>query len=179
MRSDGELVIAARDGDARAWDELVDRHGQLVYANARAVGADRGLAQDVGQVVWMRLINRLHTIREPERIKGWLAIVARNTARTELRRRKTPLPLDDIAASIRSGEPEPDEISERRSAAERVGAALGRLSEACRELLTLLFSAEMSYEEISEATGRPIGSIGPTRQRCLASLERELGGVAP
>ena len=168
-----ERVIA---GDETAWHALVDRHGQLVYANARAVGADATLAEDVAQLVWMRLLDGAATIQHPDRLRGWLAIVARNTARGELRRRRPEVDLDEIATAIPGSDPLPDEQAERREDRARVRSALARLGDACRELLTLLFSAEMSYAEIAETTGRPIGSIGPTRQRCLASMRRLLAG---
>jgi RNA polymerase sigma factor (sigma-70 family) len=178
VRSDAELVASADAGDSSAWNELVDRHGQLVYANARAVGADDALAQDVGQLVWMRLMSRLGTIREPDKVRGWLAIVARNTARSELRRRKPVDDLEHLFALPDPNSPQPETQLARSEAVEAVRAALVRISERCRELLTLLFSAEMSYDEISETAGMPIGSIGPTRQRCLDALARHLSGNA-
>ncbi|MEL6892670.1 MAG: sigma-70 family RNA polymerase sigma factor [Actinomycetota bacterium] len=174
MRSDTELVEAASAGDASAWDELVDRYGQLVFANARAVGADWTLAQDVGQVAWMMLLSRLSTIREPSKVKGWLAIVARNEARSALRARRPMADVDDLLTlpGDESDQPEADVFA--REDADSVRRALGSISDKCRELLLLLFSAEMSYDEISGALGMPIGSIGPTRQRCVAALAREL-----
>lgn len=173
MRSDTELVGAAAGGDQSAWNELIDRYGRLVYANARAAGADPTLANDVGQVVWMRLLHRLDTIREPERIKGWLAIVSRNAALELLRRRRPEDSLDglaDLADHPDHGVPTPERTAEHNSDVTALGRALRRLSDKCRELITLLYGAQMSYDEINATTGMPIGSIGPTRQRCLDRL---------
>ncbi len=172
--ADAQLLARVIDGDESAWHALVERHGQLVYANARAVGADSTLAEDVAQLVWMRLLDGAEAIKHPDRLRGWLAIVARNAARGELRRRRPEVDLDEVAMAIPGTDPLPDEQAERRENQARVRSALARLGDACRELLTLLFSAEMSYAEIAETTGRPIGSIGPTRQRCLATMRRLL-----
>lgn len=174
MRSDEQLVVDAARGDATAWDGLVDRYANLVYANARAVGADRGLAEDVSQLVWMRLLNRLDTIREPAKVKGWLAVVARNTTRSELRRRRPTVQLDELFVLADDAVTAPEEAVTRGEDVASVRSALDRISERCRELLLLLFSAEMSYDEIVETTGMAIGSIGPTRRRCLDSLARQL-----
>lgn len=174
MRSDAALVAAAGGGDVTAWDELVERHGQLVFANARAAGADAALAQDVGQLVWMKLLSRLDTIREPENIRGWLAIVARNQTRAELRRRKPTADLDSLFSLPDPSTPEPGSGLGRRESIDAVRRGMHMISDKCRELLTLLFGAEMSYDEISATIDMPIGSIGPTRQRCLDALSRHL-----
>jgi len=175
VRPDAELVRAAGGGDADAWGELVDRHSQLVFANSRAVGADPTLAQDITQLVWIRLLNRLDTIREPDKLRGWLAIVARNLTRSELRRSRTMVGLDELFSVADPQAAAPDGEAVRDEEVRSVRRALREISERCRELLTLLFGAEMSYEEIAETTGMPLGSIGPTRQRCLHQVERQLG----
>lgn len=176
MDSDENLVLRAGDGDASAWEALVDRYAHLVYANARAVGADVGLAQDVSQLVWVRLLNRLGTIREPSKIKGWLAVVARNATRSELRRRRPRVSLDNLLHLEDETAIAPDEAVTRAEDVTAVRRALALVSERCRQLLTLLFSAEMSYDEISQTMQMPIGSIGPTRGRCLDALARHLEG---
>lgn len=172
MRSDADLVAAAAGGDRTAWDGLVERHSQLVYANARAVGADSMLAHDVGQVVWMRLLNRLDTIREPSKIRGWLAIVARNTAREQLRRQRHTSGLDAFVNLPDPSAPSPEGAAVLSDEVAELERGLQGLSDKCRELLTLLYSAQMTYDEVVVAMEIPIGSIGPTRQRCLGSLRR-------
>lgn len=174
MRTDAELVEAAAADDRSAWDELVVRHGQLVYANARAVGADPAMAHDVAQVVWLRLLHRLTTIREPAKIRGWLAIVARNTARDELRRQRSNAPLDAV---VNMPDPAARSVEDTAILGESVEAlrrGLKALTDRCRELLTLLFSAQMSYEEVVTAMEIPMGSIGPTKRRCLDRLREQM-----
>ncbi|MEE8601625.1 RNA polymerase sigma factor [Euzebya tangerina] len=172
--TDADLLKGAAAGDQAAWNQLVDRYGRLVYHSARAVGADPDLATDVSQIVWMRLLSRLDTIRDPEKIKGWLAIVARNTARSELtKRRPTPV-IDDLLQSMDLPEREPENVILAEEEDSAIRRAFRRLGEACRELLTLLFAAELSYAEIAATLGRPLGWIGPTRGRCLAALTAEL-----
>ena len=174
MDSNEVLLRAAAAGQQSAWNALVDRYGRHVYHSARAVGADHELATDVSQIVWMRLLPRLESIREPDKIKGWLAIVARNTARTELmKRRPTPV-IDDVLQSIELPERQPENIVEAGETGSAVRRALRTLTDTCRELLTMLFGVELSYAEIAEALGRPIGWIGPTRGRCLAAFSSEL-----
>lgn len=175
MVPDEDLIRQASSGSADAWRVLVERYGQFVYANARAVGADRELSLDVSQLVWLKLISRLDSLRDPAAVRGWLAIVARNTARSELRRRRDTVPVDAVAHSLRSARPEPADVAEMAWTSRVVRESLSRISDSCRELLTLLFGAEMSYAEISDLTGRPVGSIGPTRQRCLDAMRREIG----
>lgn len=174
MRSDEDLVRDAGSGDSTAWNELVERYAQLVFANARAVGADVALAQDVSQLVWMRLLNRLDTIRDPGKVKGWLAIVARNATRDELRRRRPTTRVDDLFALEDDRAVDPAEAAGRADDAAVVQRALTQISDRCRQLLTLLFSAAMNYDEVSAAMDMPIGSIGPTRRRCLDSLSRHI-----
>ena len=126
---------------------------------------------DVFAATFFRLYERLSTVREPAKLPGWVASTARNEVLTLLRSRQRERPSDqaDLFAT-----PTPDVSGDRLLDNELlVGlrAAFVRLSAACQELLRLL-SAEppLSYEDISEITGMPHGSIGPTRQRCLGSL---------
>lgn len=174
MLSDAELIDRARTGDRDAWSTVVHRHSQLVFANARAAGADRAMAEDVTQLVWIKLLNHLDRIREADRLRGWLAIVARNTARSELRRQRPTFDIDSLL-DLASDDAGPELAATRSRDARLVRRGLAAISGKCRELLTLLFAADMSYDEVSATLNMPVGSIGPTRQRCLSSLARALG----
>jgi len=167
VRDDGTLVSAAKAGDKGAFTELVERHSQFVFGNARAVGADRTMAEDVVQIVWFKLASRLDAIREPDRIRAWLAITTRNTARTELGRTARTVAIDD---RIPDAAPGPESLMSTRIEHAELSRCMKRLTDQCRELLLMRFVAEMSLQEISEAREMPMGSIGPTQGRCLKQL---------
>jgi RNA polymerase sigma factor (sigma-70 family) len=180
VAGDDELVQAARQGDQTAWDDLVARHGSRVWAVARAHRLSSADAEDVFQVTFMRLVTHIDTIRDPSRVGAWLATTARHECLRILRRsgRAVPAGDDDVLDA-------PDPLlppvesgllaDERQSA---LYAALARLSERCQRLLRVLMAdPEPSYEEVGLALDMPIGSIGPTRGRCLKHLRRELGGI--
>ena len=177
---DRDLVEAARNGDQSAWDEIVDRYGSRVWAVARAHRLCSADAEDVFQITFMRLVTHIDTIREPSRIGAWLATTARFECLTVLRRRGRAIPSgdDDVLDTPDPLLPAADSrlLADERST--ELHAALGRLSEACQRLLRVLMTdPEPSYEEVSRALGMPIGSIGPTRGRCLKHLRRELSGI--
>jgi len=180
VAGDDELVAAARQGDQTAWDALVARHGSRVWAVARAHRLGTADAEDVFQVTFMRLVTHIDTIRDPSRVGAWLATTARHECLRILRRsgRVVPAGDDDV---LDAPDPLLPPVEAGLLADERQVAlyqALGRLSERCQRLLRVLMAdPEPSYEEVGQALDMPIGSIGPTRGRCLKHLRRELGGI--
>lgn len=172
-----ELLPAAAAGDADAWEALVEEYGTMVWAVARSFGLDESTAGDVSQTVWLRLQEHIGAIREPRALPGWLSTTAKREALRVLRRRRREvyherdIPVEDPTRAVDDA----DEAADRRS---RVGHALHRLSEACRQLLRLLtVEPALSYDEIASLLGRPRGSLGPTRARCLDHLRRELAAM--
>jgi RNA polymerase sigma factor (sigma-70 family) len=179
----GQLVAAAAGGNQSAWDGLVERFGNLVWSIARGHNLTDADAADVSQTTWLRLVENLERIRDPERVGSWLASTARHECLRVLRRAGRTVPVaDDIELDAESPAPPLDSTlltTERDTA---LWAAFARLGERCRMLLRLLMAdPPASYEEISAATGSPVGSIGPTRARCLAQLRRHVAvaGIAP
>lgn len=168
-----ELVRAAAAGDQRAWQAIVDRFSSLVWATARAHRLARDDASDVAQTTWLRLVEHLDRIREPERLGAWLATTARHEALRVIRRGAREQPSDE--ADLFEA-PADEAIDGLLVDPERDGAlwrAFAGLSERCKTLLRLLVSdREPSYEEVGAALGMPIGAIGPTRTRCLDKLRR-------
>jgi len=167
----GDLVARAKVGDQHAWDTLVDRYAPLVWSICRRYRLSRADADDVGQDVWLQLVAHLHTIRDPAALPGWLATTtARQSARAARRARQPasrpgPGNLPDPTATTTEHE---------LLQAERHGAlrqALTDLPPPCQRLLALLLEdPPPSYATISAALGIPVGSIGPTRARCLHKL---------
>jgi RNA polymerase sigma factor (sigma-70 family) len=172
------LVLAAAAGNQRAWDELVERFAGLVWAIARAHRLGPADAADVSQTTWLRLVEHLHRLRDPEHVGGWLATTARHECLRVIRRANREVPDDMLDTDFNDeagSEPSPEAVvltNERRSL---LLAALGRLTRRCQILLrALAASPQPSYAEVSAALDIPVGSIGPTRARCLEHLRREL-----
>lgn len=166
-----QLVRAAAGGDQSAWNELVERFQGLVWATARAHRLTRADAADVAQTVWLRLVENLDRIRDPERLGAWLATTARRECLRYIRLHGREQ-LSDETDVFEAPAEDPLEVAlltEERDAA--LWQAFTRLSERCQTLLRLLVSEdEPSYESIGAALGMPIGAIGPTRMRCLDKL---------
>jgi RNA polymerase sigma factor (sigma-70 family) len=174
-----DLVHAAADGDQRAWDEIVERFAGLVWSVARSHRLGPADAADVSQTVWLRLVEHLHRLREPEALAGWIATTTRHECLRTLRRagRELPDDLSDAAAERADPQPGPEALVVRAERRAIVWEALSRLSHRCQTLLRALATApDASYAEISSALDMPIGSIGPTRGRCLEHLRRALPG---
>jgi RNA polymerase sigma factor (sigma-70 family) len=169
-------VTAASKGDQRAWDTIVTQYSSLVWAVARSHRLSDSDAADVYQGTWLRLVENLGGIRDAERIGAWLCTTARRESLALIRRRDRDLPVADTEVlDGETGESVDDRLlrSEENRA---LWQAFGRLGESCQRLLRLVFTdPPPSYAEVSAALDIPIGSIGPTRARCLASLQTLLG----
>lgn len=177
---DGELFRAVQRGDPGAWDALVDRFAGRVWAVARAHRLSEADAKDVSQVTWLRLVTHVDTIREPDRIGAWLATTARNECLRVLRKAGREVPVDEEREfeGTESNEPPPESrlVTQDRDAV--LWKALRLLPAKCQRLLRVLMAdPEPTYSEVSGALGMAIGSIGPTRQRCLAQLRNRLRGI--
>lgn len=177
------LVRDAAAGDAAAWDALVERFSGLVWSVARGYGLNRADAADVSQTAWLRLVEHLGDIRDPDAVGGWLATTVRHEALRTLRRSGRAIPTDadewdvGVADDLLA-------IDERLTADEHKAAlwqAFARLPDRCRALLRVLMAdPPPSYAEAAAALGIPIGSLGPTRARCLERLRAspELGSIS-
>ncbi|WP_375484272.1 RNA polymerase sigma factor [uncultured Jatrophihabitans sp.] len=169
-----ELVQAAVDGSAAAWDAIVDRFGPLVWSICRRYRLSRADAADVSQTVWLRLTERLDTLREPAALPGWMATTTRRECLRTIARKDgevlSPLDIDLAADSEQTDPARPLMEGERHDA---LLAALGELPEQARRLLLLLMAdPPIPYKAISAELGIPIGSIGPTRARHLQKLRQ-------
>lgn len=172
MTEVGALVRAAAEGDRSAWNDLVDRFARLIWAIARTHGLSVADADDVSQTTWLRLAEHLPSLRDPDRVGLWLAVTARNESLRMLRRARRDVPFD-ILADARRSTSAPD-VDVRLLTQERDRAlwrAFQKLPSSCRILLLMLTSEPaFSYEEVSASLAIPVGSIGPTRGRCLERL---------
>jgi RNA polymerase sigma factor (sigma-70 family) len=164
------LVEQARAGDQKAWDRIVDRYAPLVWSTCARLGLSGVDAEDVGAIVWLRLVERLDSIRDAAALPGWLARTTHNECLKLLTAKHRQVPVETDRLPDRAVPP-PDDwlLTQERHIALR--DAFADLSERCRTLLTMLFGdPPVPYNAISAELDIPVGGIGPTRQRCLAAL---------
>jgi RNA polymerase sigma factor (sigma-70 family) len=170
------LVTRARDGDKVAWDELVERFAPLVWSICRRYRLSDADSSDVGQTVWLYLIEQLPTLREPAALPGWLATTTRReclrVAKSTRGREQREVSADPDL-TVDTGAHAVDEwlLEDERNAALR--AAFAELPVRCQRLLSMVLQDPPArYADISTALGVPVGGIGPTRSRCLEKLRR-------
>jgi RNA polymerase sigma factor (sigma-70 family) len=181
------LVRGAAIGDRQAWTSLVDHFSGLIYSVARSHRLNDADSTDVSQTTWLRLVEHIDRIEDPTRVGAWLATTARRESLRVLGMSARQVPTGDESELEPRGRPQP-ELDEALLAAERdadVRWALEQLPPRCAEMLELLMGDEpLSYSELSERLNIPIGSIGPTRARCLRKLrailaQAESGAMIP
>jgi RNA polymerase sigma factor (sigma-70 family) len=167
------LVRSAMAGDLRAWERLVEQYARLIWSITADFKLAESDAADVAQTTWLRLLEHIDRIEYPDRVGSWLAATARNECLRNLAARKRVVlaPDEEVLSGVVAAGPE---VDERILADERdqvVRDALSRLPRRWQRLLELLMAdPPTSYADISDELGLPVGSIGPTRGRCLAQL---------
>ena len=169
------LVTRASGGDQDAWYELVDRYAPLVYTICTRYRLSNHDIEDVGQNVWLLLVEQLSKLREPAALPGWLATTTAReclrvvTAASKAERLGTG--LDDSVIFVDDAVIDGEILVAERNAALR--AAFAELPPRCQRLLAMLISdPPHSYAEIHRELGIPVGSIGPQRARCLERMRR-------
>ncbi|WP_347349973.1 sigma-70 family RNA polymerase sigma factor [Intrasporangium sp.] len=172
-----ELLAAASRGDESAWSAIVERFSSLLWGIARAHRLGQTDAADVVQNTWLRLLDNLDRIEHPEALAGWLATTARYESLTALRRRGREHLVRDEDLAERAVDVDTAGLDAALLGDERdaqLWSCFTQLSPRCQQLLRILMACDRpSYTAVSEALGIPVGSIGPTRMRCLRTL-REL-----
>jgi RNA polymerase sigma factor (sigma-70 family) len=182
------LVARAISGDTQAWDELVERYAPLIWSICRKYRLGRADADDVGQAVWLRLVDHLDQIREPAALPGWLATTTRRECERLVRAARGPhaalYTLDaETIADQHAAAAGQDLLAAERHAALR--QAFADLPAHGQQLIAMLLAdPPVPYAQISARLGIPIGSIGPTRRRCLDKMRRHpaiaaLTGASP
>lgn len=179
LPDDAALVARCRAGDGAAWRELVQRYQRLVFAVVRRAGLDEATGADVFQTVFVRLLDHLPRLQQPERLQAWIVTTAKREA---LRQRERAMRTRSIdadegtqaeAQALADPGPLADEALAELQQLHLLRQALGQLDERCRRLLEALFADEPpAYADLSARLGLPVGSIGPTRGRCLQRLRQ-------
>ncbi len=166
------LVDRCRRGDERAWAQLVKKYRSLVYSAALRTGLDEEGANEVFQLVWTEVFQSLHRIRDAQALPRWLVVTSRRIAYKQALAGSKMVEgvFDDMVDPDRLPDDELESLQQRLA----IEGFLDRLRKPCPQLLRLLFlnTSEPSYDEVSDALAIPIGSIGPTRSRCLNQLRR-------
>ena len=176
--SDEELVNACRGGDEAAWEQIVYKYQAMLYSIPKRAGLSQDLSADVLQEVFKTLFEKLNDIEQPQYLRAWLTTTARHKTIHLIQREKfgriNPLfdEENNLRYEVRDETLLADENLIRLEQANQIESAIGKIDERCRRLLTLLyFEVEpIPYEEIAMALNIPLGSIGPTRSRCLQKL---------
>jgi RNA polymerase sigma factor (sigma-70 family) len=176
MRDDSSviaLVARAAGDDQQAWDELIERYAPLVWAICTRYRLSSHDIEDVGQSVWLLLVEQLGKLREPAALPGWLATTTkRECLRVTATRKSQQLgsTVDDALVADKRALDEEILVAERNAA---LRAACTELPPHGQRLLAMLFrDPPCSYSEISATLGIPIGSVGPQRARCLERLRQ-------
>ena len=173
LRASGiaDLVRRAADGEKDAWDRLVDQYGRLIWSITREFKLVESDAADVVQTTWMRLIEHIDRLEYPERVGSWLAATARNECLRSLAARKRLVLVNGEGTldGVAEHGPAVDEGLLASERAQVVRAAMTQLPTRWQRLMELLM-AEQPYAVIADRLDLPVGSIGPTRGRCLDRL---------
>jgi RNA polymerase sigma factor (sigma-70 family) len=167
------LVRESASGSADAWSELVRRYAPLVMSVIRSYRLTTADGQDISQTVWLRLVEHLSTLREPEALPGWLATTTQRECARQIGKSRRVLPVDpqEDGAMQQAISCDPDEDILRAEMRQALREGLAELPARDQWLLQLR-SADppKSYHEISQLLDMPVGSIGPTLRRCLDRL---------
>jgi RNA polymerase sigma factor (sigma-70 family) len=179
MNSVADLVSRLKDGREEAWQEFMRGQGKLILVVGSRFGLDPADRDELFQISCIEVFRSIHGLRDPSKLGSWIYTIAyRNAAKIVKSKRKTLL-ADDIGDGsfldgVPSDNPSPADIVEQFDESENVKLAMVKLSQPCRGLLEQLYMEDPrpSYEEISRRQKMPIGSIGPTKARCLQKLRR-------
>jgi RNA polymerase sigma factor (sigma-70 family) len=177
-------VRAAAAGDARAWEQLVDRYSSLLWSICRTYRLSPEEAADVVQLTWLRLLENLERIRDPRRLAGWLATTCRRECMAVLRQSRSSVTTENERMDrLLGGDPPADEPILTAEQFAILWEAFHRLSEWCQRVLRALVvdpeNRPPSYRLVAAKLQVPVGSLGPTRARCLSQLRKLLdnGGI--
>ena len=178
IQTDEELVKACRQGDEAAWETIVLKYQNLLHSIPRRAGLGKDLAYDILQEVFTTLFEKLDSLEKPEFLRAWLITTTRHKTIHLIQRetRGRPKSIDDDETEFAFQIPDRAPLADARliqlERENQVEEAFGKIEERCRRLLTMLYleADQIPYAEIAEVLNIPLGSIGPTRARCLQKL---------
>ena len=172
----GNLFARFQTGDEATMGELVTLLTPILWHTVRSQNLDSVTSEDVLQNTWLALVRSADGITDARAVLQWLIVTAKREAWrvAKINRRIEPQDFEeDVVATDETAGPE--SIAVRNSANGRLWEHVKKLPERCRELLRVIaFADRPDYASVADALGMPIGSIGPTRGRCLAKLRAQL-----
>lgn len=169
---EARLVLEARRGGERAFREIVERYQPMVFAVVRGMLGDRPDVEDVVQEAFIKVYRGLAKYRGEAKLSTWVYAVARNEAADAARRgRPAAEPLDHVVL-VAAEESRPDEQYAKRAERDRLERCLAELEENYRVALELRYMAEMSYNEIADTMGLPMGTVKTYIHRAKIELKR-------
>lgn len=162
------LALAGGPEGRRAWDQLIVVNSRAVWKVLWTLGLSKEERDDVFQCTWLRALERLHQVREPEKVHVWLMIIAKHESEAVLRRKARLVPTADVAEErVLPTDTEQLERAERYTIAR---AALARMTQECRDLVRMLTIDDLSYREIEDIMGWANGGTAIRRSRCLEKI---------
>lgn len=171
------LLERCKKGDRDAWEVLVRRFSALVYSVAKRSNLNDSDVEDVFQNTFIALHRSLKDLQDARALPKWIATTSARETWRIARLNRNHETLGDFEDTVRETDEPADALAHSAMEVESVHMALARIGEKCRELVTLLYIEEASYQEVCERMGMPIGAIGPTRSRCLGKIRRILEGM--
>ena len=177
-KSDAELIKACRNGDEKAWNDLVDRYQRLIFAVPRRSGLNEEQCADILQEVFLTLFEKLDAIEQPEKIRSWLVTTAKFKTWSVVRSAKgfySPESEEEMEAEMNNltdQSPLADESLIELEQQHLIRTALAKLEERCRKILSMLYLQDeaASYAEVAGEIGVGETSISPMRTRCLKKI---------
>lgn len=170
---DAELIQACLKGDEKAWTALIHRYRRLIYTVPFRFGLSNVESEEIFQEVCLILLEKMTEIRNQARLSAWLVTVTKRTCIRHIQlTNKNPPDIFDYENYLADSDSNIDEILHRLERRHTLQQGLEQLDPRCRTLLEELFltNTRPSYEELAQTLGISIGSIGPTRSRCLNKL---------
>jgi len=176
MLEAADLLLRARKGEPGAWQDIIRRYSGVVFAKVRTFRLQDADTLDAVQMTWLRLAENIHRIQHPERLSGWLATTAARECLHILHHaHHTPTPTDTVVDTLADPAASPEQRIIDTETAQTLRKLVAELPPRRRKLLQELFTDHPPpYAELAAATGIPIGSIGPTRNRALRQLRHML-----
>ncbi|HST48412.1 MAG TPA: sigma-70 family RNA polymerase sigma factor [Jatrophihabitans sp.] len=176
----GEVFRRYRDGQPEAMGELVAMLTPILWHTVRAQRLDKQSTEDVLQTTWLALVRSAGSISDPRAVLQWLIVSARREAWRVMRTESRQTPYEIAEDAVQTPEAElPESVVLRDASDKLLWSHIATLPERCRTLLRVIaFADRPDYPELARSLGMPIGSIGPTRGRCLAKLRASLSADA-
>jgi RNA polymerase sigma factor (sigma-70 family) len=171
----GKAFAAYLDGDRERLSELVDLVTPVLWNAARSQGAAAPVCEDAIQTAFLQLVDRADSIKEPAAVLGWLVVVVKREVWRLCRGSRREIGVDEVPeAPAQQLDPESQSILSERQRI--LWQHISTLTPRCQELLRVIaFADRPDYAAIAQSLGMPVGSIGPTRGRCLQKLRTTLG----